>query len=68
MTHSTTDYIAAIAKAIVAGVIAGAAYLAGILGEASTLGDVALAQWLGALVATLSAFAAVWGTPNRELT
>lgn len=50
-----------IAKAILAGAIAGA----GSLATGATDGTLSLAEWLAALSATLVALGAVYGVPNR---
>ena len=56
-----------IAKAIVAGIIALAAYLTGVIPAEGGFDDVSLVQWLGAIVFLGAAFGITWGVPNRPV-
>ncbi len=58
------EYIKSIAKAIAAGLGAGAAYLMGVVPAEGTFSDVSLVQWLGLVPVILATYGITWRVPN----
>lgn len=63
-TANALAVLARVAKAIVAGAAAGAAYLIGVLSPDATFGDVTLVQWLGIIPVIAAAYGITWRVPN----
>lgn len=59
-------FLATVAKAILAGVIAFLGSLVTVLVGNNSLGDLTDGQWAAAVLAGLVALAAVYGVPNRQ--
>lgn len=57
--------ILTVAKAAVAGVAAGAAYLVGVIPAAGGFADVTTVQWLGLIPVVAAVYGITWATPNR---
>jgi len=55
------------AKAIASGVVAVAAYLAGVIPAAGGFGDVTVQQWLGAVVVLGAAYGVTAAAPRNRL-
>ena len=56
------------AKAVVSGVVALAAYLAGVIPAEGGFGDVSTVQWLGAVVFVGAGYGLTYRIPNRTPT